>query len=395
MSRKKNSLSAKGIKWVAILLIGVAVGMLFYMENMDQSFTNALDLEPKKAQLKSMDHVMAFDPGSRVNYGIYKNDFFQCSKDGLKKFTASKDEKWNETYTLNSPIIVTEQSIIAVGEREGRRIYVFNESGKLFEASTEHPLINFAVNKLGYLAVTQQTKKGYSILVFTNKGEQLLGPIFEEPQIYPVGMDISDDGRILAVSCLDVSGTKMRSSLVFYYLWKEEGKSFQDNMFAALNKEDMIDLVIPTIGYMEDNTLIAVGDKRIIAVDEKGNELWSRVLSNKIHHVSLQPKKNFVIAFGESFPGEKPGGENRIVWYNLKGEITADFSVQKEVTHLYADEYGAAFGTTRTFYGSNTQGKLLWEYTATRDIKQLLPFEDKKRVLVVYKDQAEVMEVVR
>lgn len=391
MSRKKGPRDARGAKIAAVILMCIAVGALLYYNKEDQIIPFTFDVQPKKIQLEYTQEAVKFDPISKIGFGVYKNSYFQSTKDGIKFFDTTGAEKWNETYTMNSPTMIVEGPIAAVGELKGRMMYVFHEKGLLYKVQSEYPITHFAVNKMGYVSVILQSKEGYMVRVYNESGKNSFELMYIEPQKYPIATDVSDDGKMLVVSSVDVSGTKMISDVVFFRM-DQAGKGYVDNMVSTRRVENTI---IPYLGYMADHQLIALGDHSILAFDAVGNEFWNKILQNKVQQVFLQGKDYLAIGYGDDLPNGDGELAQTVAIYGLKGEKLGEFFVGKDITHLCANGHNIVVGAQRSFFGINLQGRVQWEYTATQDIKQMLPFEDRKRVLSVAKDSMQIMQVIK
>ena len=77
---------------------------------------------------------------------------------------------------------------------------------------------------------------------------------------YPVALEMSDDGNMLAVSYLYTEGTAIKSKVI-YYNFGETGQERTDNIVMS---EEYDNTVMAEIFFMGDDRSIVVGDDRFV-----------------------------------------------------------------------------------------------------------------------------------
>ena len=63
------------------------------------------------------------------------------------------------------------------------------------------------------------------------------------------------------------------------------------------------------------------------------------------------------------------------------------------MTYLSAGERGVVAGNDRNYIGLTHGGNLNWNYTATADVSDLLPMEKLNRVMVIGKEQIDILKM--
>jgi hypothetical protein len=328
-----------------------------------------------------------FDADSKSSFALIGDAYVQCTKDGIKYNGSSN---WNETYTMQNPIMMSEGNIIAVGEIKNRGVYVFNEKGKLYTVQTEAEIVKFAINKLGYLAVITKTDSKYTTKVYNKSGVLLTERIDEIKEIYPVALDISDDGKYLAVSYIDTSSTNYVSRILFYDIENKNEYVDSINFNATIQKKDEI---IVMVSYSEGNKLTVVSDKAIMLVDYNGKELWSKSLSNNLTAIELDNKKEIVLALGDAFPSGSEYKSGTVIWYDFAGNKLGSYETKDKIEILAAKGSKILAYGAQTIYGLSNRGNLLWKHIGTQDVNQVLLYDDLSKMLLTYRNSAEIINI--
>ena len=77
----------------------------------------------------------------------------------------------------------------------------------------------------------------------------------------------------------------------------------------------------------------------------------------------------------------------------MEGEKKNTFDANGDITYLYGDDNMVIVGVNRTFYGVDKKGKEIFEYTALKDVKEIIPLKNGKKVALISKDTVDLMEI--
>ncbi|MEY8321494.1 DUF5711 family protein [Lachnospiraceae bacterium 46-61] len=318
--------------------------------------------------------------------------FLMCTKDGVKYMNGMGDQKWNDTFTMAAPELIEEGGYYAVGDLAGKTAKVYNESGPVYTVQVTGNILYFALNRNGYLGIITKDKEVYSIMVYNNTGTQLIVRQEGETGVYPFSMDISDDNRIFAISYLDTTDVEPVGSINFFYVNESEGRNFSESMFASVIKTNEL---IPKIFYLDNGNLIVASDRGLYAIGSDGKEKWNIELTNHINYIGVEKKKYIVIAYGSAISGKNSRKVGNVSWINGDGKEIADFQAKDSVTYLNCNQTGTIIGCSKTYYGLKIGGRAFWEYTATKDMTDVLLMENVNNVLFVSNDTAVILNMDR
>lgn len=265
------------------------------------------------------------------------------SKDGASCMSADGNAIWNQTYEMQNPLISKCESTIAIGDYNGRTIYVMDKNGEKGMVNTSLPIRNFSVSSNYVVAAVLDDADVIRINVYD--GTQNTDEPFVEAKItmdksgYPVAVSMSPNGKIMAVSYLYVDSGNMKSSVAFYN-FGEVGLNETDNYVSGY---DYLNTIIPYIQFMDNDSAFAVSDDRIVFFE--GSERPTNVASNLLEEEvqSVYYNENYV---GLVFRDQSGEAIYRLDVYNESGTKVhsqlfdmdyADIILHKDQIIIYND----------------------------------------------------------
>lgn len=330
--------------------------------------------------------------GSKASVAVFGKEFMLCTKDGVKYFASMGDQQWSDTFSMTSPTIVQEGEYVAVGDIGGKTVRVYDKEGILYDLQAEGSPIQFALNEAGYLSLITKNESGYRVGVYNPKGTLLTERMEESKGVYPLSSDISDDGKVLAVSYLDTSDIAAVGRVLLFYIDAKDGENYTDSMFAAVDKTDEI---IPIISYRKNGTLAALSDHAVYGIGSDGSELWSYSLENTVDQADFGNKEYIVLAMGDSVANQDGEELGTVCWLDYNGKQKGSFATGESVTYLCAAEKGIVIGNERDYTGVTYGGSRNWNDTTISDINGLIPMEKLRRVMAIEKNRIAIFEMTK
>lgn len=332
-----------------------------------------------------------YDASAKADFYTYNNKIYYCTKDGMQLLSDDGNIVWSDTYTVSEPYMVNDGEITAVCEPRGRNIYVYNLKGRMYTIESKGSISFISVNTKGYLCSVSSFDEYYELNVYNNSGERVFFGNFQMEDGFPVASDISDDGKILAVSFVTIDEINLKTKVLFYYIGeKENEESDSDSMFASFVLDNSVGAMIC---FMKDGSVIVVSDSKISCIDfsDGYTERWSKELNNELSAIAFPEKKYVAIAFGKKFINAKnPEEENIVKWFGLTGKEEANFKSNKTVTGLYPYEKATIIAADRSFNAVKNNGSLIWSYNTIQDVKKILFIDEYQDILFVTQSEADV-----
>jgi len=381
-------------------IVGTIIISMFALGYNEYQDTLVGDLPAVSKDGNTAISTISYEANSQADFYTYNKNIYYCTKDGIQLINADGNSLWSDTFNMTSPYIAHDAGIVAVCEKNGRTLRIYNQTGKLYGIDTENPIVTFSINVNGYSCVIiQQNDSEYIINVYNSSGEIISDGKYIFDNGVPIATDISNDNKVLAVSLLNINDIKMQSNVLFYYLNKDQAKTVEssDGMFSSFIKEDE---VVAIIKFMEDNSLITVSDKEIVCLKvndesaERSTQKWLIELKNKIKAVDFPENKYVAVAYGDSFiNAEEPEQENTVKWFNLNGERVNTFISNKNVTGISSGLNATIVAMGRTFKAIGNKGGSIWEYNAIQDVKKILFVDSTNKILFITPISAEILNI--
>lgn len=255
-----------------------------------------------------------------TEYKEFAGNILRYNNDGAFYADLEDNLIWNQAFEMQTPMADICENYVAIADKQGTQIYVMNTIGVQGTIETSKPIAAICVANQGSVAVLTQ-EDGTSYLELYNKtGESLAsGEIHVENSGYPLDIALSNDANKLAVSILDISQGKARTSIVFYN-FGSVGQNEIDNMVGSYAYKDTI---IPEIDFVTNERMIAFGDTQVILFEgtQKPEETVKLKLDKEVKSVFFD-EEYFGLVFGDT----KSGNSHRMCVYNMDGKLRLEQS---------------------------------------------------------------------
>lgn len=190
-----------------------------------------------------------------------ENCIIVYSQDGMSCVDSKGKTLWNQTFEIQNPIVRTCENVIAIADYKGRNIYVANTNKILGTISTTMPIRDFCVSSNGVVATVLDDSSITGIYLYDTSGNNMV--YFKTTMSnsgYPVALDISKDGKQAAISFLKAESDTV-STYIGFYNFTSVGQNYTDNLVGGYGYQDQ---VAPIISFMNNDTIFAVGDSRLM-----------------------------------------------------------------------------------------------------------------------------------
>ena len=270
------------------------------------------------------------DISDTSSYAQFADGIVRYNRDGGVFLNRKNEEQWIQPTQLQNPTICVKDNAFAVADNGGNSILVFTREGLKGEIETTLPIEKIAISDQGIVSAILRNENSPQIISYDATGNILV-----EQQVtvsttgYPVALEMSDDGNMLAVSYLYTEGTAIKSRVI-YYNFGETGQERTDNIVMS---EEYDNTVMAEIFFMGDDRSIVVGDDRFVIyrgkeVPEKQKEI---MLDQEIQSVFHSDRYIGFILLNQ----EKSGYELRL--YSRLGEQVLSREISGKYSNVKID----------------------------------------------------------
>ena len=325
MNEKIQKHRRKIVRWTAFaavfLLIGIA-GVYIYLQTRTYS---------EYTVLKSVEREDS--PGTQ--FEIFHGNILKYSKDGASFVDENNKLIWNQTYEMQSPMVDFCENYVAIADRKGDRVYIMDLSGSCGEIKTSMPIQRVEVAGQGLVAVLmEQDGTGY-IQMYDKSGTFLAeGEVHTENSGYPLDIAISNDGKKLAVSLLDVNKGNVNTTITFFN-FDAVGQNEIDNIVGQYSYADM---VVPKVVFLTNDVMAAFGSQKTVIFEGAQKPKMKKEVAVKKEIRTIFYNDAY---FGFVFDNENEETSYNMQIYDLRGAqvVSKDFEMEyDEIGFLENDE---------------------------------------------------------
>lgn len=183
------------------------------------------------------------------------------SKDGAHCTDVKGNVKWNQTYEIQDMKLAVCQNVAAIGNYNGRDIYVQNTQEQLGTITTTMPIRDLTVSASGRITAVLEDTNVTWVNTYDLQGEILYtGQTHMYNSGYPAALSLSPNGELLGISYTYVDAGIVKTNVVFYN-FGPVGANQSDYIVSAFAYED---LLVPQLQFINNETAFAVGDSRLM-----------------------------------------------------------------------------------------------------------------------------------
>ena len=328
-----------------------------------------------------------YTEASNAKYLKFGSNILRYSQDGASAINIAEDMVWNETFEMQNPIVDVCKDYVAIGDYMGTTIYVYNSTGLQGTIDTSTPLKRFCVSGNGNVAVVLEDNEVTWVKLFDANGTNVASDRTTMSKSgYPVCIDISEDGILLAVSYLFVDSGVLSTSVAFYN-FGAVGQNEVDNLVSGYNYSET---VVSYVSFINPDTSIVVGDNMfsIFKGADKPESVFEKDIDREI--LSVFHSENMIVLV---FEGEE--GEQKYVAevYDDTGDLisTQGFDIEYSNMSLYKDLLIIYNSDECQIY--NTSGLKKFDGRFRDSAVTILPEDSKTKYLVVHSDGMEEIKL--
>lgn len=308
--KRKKKILVFSVALVLLMIVAACIVLHYY-----QNFTS----------YKVVNEIEHSD-ATYVRYASIDDLLIRYTRDGITLYQNETQVIWSATYEMQSPQVDINGDYVIVYESGFNKVYLFDLDNQLYTYETTMPIEKACVSKKGTIALLVEEDEQVHRIQYVDADGKLIadGRTTFSQKGYPLDMALSGDGYKLCISYCVAEGASIKTKLVFHS-FDDIGDSSIDNIVT----EDVYENVImPTIKFMSDDSLVAFGDDRILIYNnDKTPELQKTI------DLEAELKSIF---YDENYFGTVANNENVniITVYNRSGKQQAEIKTNFDYTNI-------------------------------------------------------------
>jgi len=311
-----------GIMTVVTVILAALVGLYIYLQSKTYSGYEVL---------KSVSR----EDSAGTQFAVFNGNILKYSRDGAFYIDENNKIIWSQTYEMQSPIVDFCENYAVIADARGDRIYIMDITGPCGEIKTTMPIQRVQVANQGTVAVLMEQEGTGYIQVYDRLGKFLAeGEVHTENNGYPLDLTISNDGKKMAISLLDVNEGNVKTTITFFN-FDAIGQNEIDNIVGQYSYSDM---VFPKIEFLSNNVMAAFGSQKTVIFEgtQKPQAKKEIPVEKEIHSIFYNDAY-----IGFVFENENADESYNMQVYDLRGAkvISQDFKMEyQEIGFLENDE---------------------------------------------------------
>lgn len=198
---------------------------------------------------------------SAVSYDNFCGNIVEYSNDGILYMDGDGEQIWNQSFEMTKPEISKCKNYLTAYDKGGTKLFIIEKDGVKKELETSMPIVTACISKQGIVAVLVNEDDKYYVKMYDETGKEIAsGEFFGEQGRVPIDIALSYDAKKLAVDMVDITKGKIDTTISFYN-FGTVGQNEIDNNVGTYTYEDVL---VPDITYVSDDTMIAIGDSKIM-----------------------------------------------------------------------------------------------------------------------------------
>lgn len=259
-----------------------------------------------------------------------QNAVLTYSKDGAHCTDMKGNVTWNQTYEIQDIKIAINQDVVAIGKYNGRDIYVSNTEKQLGTITTTMPIRDIAVSATGYVTVVMADTDITWVNTYNLEGKLVRkGETYMYGSGYPGAVSLSPNGELLAVSYVYVDAGVLKTNVSFYNF----GKVGDNQNDLIMNVYIYTDLLVPEIHFMDNETVFAVGDNRIMFY--KGGQKPTLAAEYMLQDKEIQAVFSGDKYVGLVFMSDDTDSRYTLDVYNASAQKVGSYNFNIEYTDIF------------------------------------------------------------
>lgn len=320
---------------------------------------------------KAPDKIL-LDSSAQYVFARVSNDVVICGGEEIRAYGANGQLQWSLPLGVSRPVLSAAKGALLLADRDESEAVIISGGREKLSITSDGPIITARINKKGYFALVTK-EKGYKgkITVYNSEGAAIYRWFSGSSDI--IDVDISDDGRQMAVAALELDSQATGKVILFNL---SEEKPFAENISQ--------DNVLLRIKYARDGMVYAIGDSAALGYDAKGKEAWA---------VDYEGRSLTAIASAgdDEFALGLSGGVAAA--YTHRGKLKGSYKTDGEIQYIDAANGVIVINRHRDIVLINSGGREIAKGVAGRDIRNAIIFPDKKHLLLLSGASAEIVKM--
>ena len=368
----------KKIVFFAVLIVAAVAGIVIYI---------MLHKEYKGYKVVKSAETNYENTASYVQFA---GNLLKYTPDGVSYINANGDTVWSAGINMLMPMAVTSGDYAVIADMSGNSVCVFNTSGQVSSLTMPYAICDVDVASQGAFAVMLESDKTNYVNLYDKNGNV----VYEmqttlDKSGYPLDMTISDDGRKLFTSYINIAGNSVQDNLAAYNFGDVGQNSNADRMVGGYMFENE---VVPKVEFIDNDTVAAFGTNTISIYDMKEKPSFKTDIKFENEIRSVFYNKDYI---GVIQDNQEETSEHmyKVQVYDLKGNKKFDDYIDFPYSNVYAADKEIIISGGNNCLIYRKDGSVKFDGTLSGNINSIVPSGNHLEYIVVYDTVTETIKL--
>lgn len=375
---QREILRRKKIVFFAVLIVAAVAGIVIYV---------MLHKEYKGYKVVKSAETNYENTASYVQFA---GNLLKYTPDGVSYINANGDTVWSAGINMLMPMAVTSGDYAVIADMSGNSVCVFNTSGQVSSLTMPYAICDVDVASQGAFAVMLESDKTNYVNLYDKNGNV----VYEmqttlDKSGYPLDMTISDDGRKLFTSYINIAGNSVQDNLAAYNFGDVGQNSNADRMVGGYMFENE---VVPKVEFIDNDTVAAFGTNTISIYDMKEKPSFKTDIKFENEIRSVFYNKDYI---GVIQDNQEETSEHmyKVQVYDLKGNKKFDDYIDFPYSNVYAADKEIIISGGNNCLIYRKDGSVKFDGTLSGNINSIVPSGNHLEYIVVYDTVTETIKL--
>lgn len=371
-------------KWTNRALFAMTLIILIYV-----TYTKGFFGITGHVTLETTKEIIQLEEKKNTFVGVNNKQVIKVTGDGINAYNFQGTEIWSDTFSMNQFTVQQEEPYVAVAEKKGKQLILFNEKGRQAEIITTSPIVYFSVNEKGGLVTIESGDNLYTITAYDEKGKSLCQRVsYVSSDGYPTAAVLSPDYKRLMMSYVSVDDPQVTSSILAMEVEAGQSEEMDPIAFGYIEKNNLV----YKIEYMDEDTWVCIGDKAMTwyggdgRIKGKQDEL-SLVFTPERIKGSLLGTGCLPVVYTDKAAQSVVHRQDKLAYFDHESGKNYDRNLEGGVESLYTDASGVIVEVGGIYKGFDKLCNPVFDYSPVIDISKVIYNPSMKKGIAVGKDK--------
>ena len=326
------------------------------------------------------------DDGNGNQYVAFSNFFVKYGLDGIS-YVNGKETVWSQAYEMSNPIVDVCGKYVAVADKGGNTIYVFDEQSGRGQINTTYPIVSIEIANQGVVAALLEEDNANYIEAYDKEGTLLIShKTLLNGNGYPLSFSLSEDGTKMVVSYVCINSGVVESKILFFN-FGGVGQNEVDRVVGGVNYKST---VIPTVKFLQNNVAIAVGDNILSIYKMREKPVAQEEIKIKQEIKKLFYNSDYIGLVYENDSGSK---KYKVVVYDTRGNKVMEKSIDMDFKDIKFTGRNILVYDDLNCKIIPFKGKEKFSYTFEQTINTVMPTDKFREYLIITNNKVERIRI--